>query len=248
MVDAETRTAEYGVGGGITWGSDASGEYEETVAKARVLTARRPRFELFETLRHDPGRGFRHLDRHLARLSGSAAYFGFAFDEAGASLEAMQAEVARFPDRAARVRVAVDRAGRIDVGGSPLVPSTEPVRVAVDRDHPVDPADAMLFHKTTRRALYEQARARHPDADDVLLVNDRGEITESTIANVAASLEGTWVTPPLDAGLLPGVGREVALEEGWLRERTIRADDLARAEALELVSDVRGRRAARMVG
>ncbi len=245
MVDAETRTAEYGVGGGITWGSVASTEYEETVAKSTVLTARRPRFELFETLRHDPARGFRHLDRHLARLSGSAAYFGFTFDER-AVLEALQAEAARFPDRAARVRVAVDRAGRIDVGGSPLVPSTEPVRVAVDRDHPVDPADAMLFHKTTRRAPYEQARARHPDVDDVLLVNDRGEITESTIANVAALLEGTWVTPPLDAGLLPGVGREVALEEGWLRERTIRADDLSRAEALELVSDVRGRRAARL--
>jgi para-aminobenzoate synthetase / 4-amino-4-deoxychorismate lyase len=246
IVDAETRTAEYGVGGGITWGSDASGEYEETVAKARVLTARRPRFELFETLRHDPGRGFRHLDRHLARLSRSAAYFGFAFDE-GATLEAMQGEVARFPDRPTRVRVVVDRAGRIELGVVPLVASTEPVRVAVDHGHPVDPADAMLFHKTTRRALYEQAKARHPDADDVLLVNDRGEITESTIANVAASIEGTWVTPPLDAGLLPGVGRAVALEAGWLRERTIMAEELPRAEALELVSDVRGRRAVRMV-
>ncbi|MGH2540473.1 MAG: aminodeoxychorismate synthase component I [Actinomycetota bacterium] len=247
MIDAETRTAEYGVGGGITWGSDASGEYRETVAKASVLTARRPRFELFETLRHDPGRGFGHLDRHLARIAGSAAYFGFTFDERTA-FEAMRGEVARFPDRTTRVRVVVDRAGRIDVGVVPLVASAEPVRVAVDGDHPVDPTDPMLFHKTTRRALYEEARARHPGADDVLLVNDRGEITESTIANVAALIEGTWLTPPLDAGLLPGVGREVALEEGWLREGTIRTDDLARADALELVSDVRGRRTVRLVG
>ena len=245
MVDAETRTAEYGVGGGITWGSVASTEYEETVAKSAVLTARRPRFELFETLRHDPGRGFRHLDRHLARLSGSAAYFGFTFDER-AVLEALQAEAARFPDRAARVRVAVDRAGRIDVGGSPWSP--RPSRCAwpwIGTTLSTPPTRCSSTRRR-RRAHYEQARARHPDADDVLLVNDRGEITESTIANVAALLEGTWVTPPLDAGLLPGVGREVALEEGWLRERTIRADDLARAEALELVSDVRGRRAARL--
>ena len=73
-------------------------------------------------------------------------------------------------------------------------------------------------------------------------MNDRGEITEATIANVAVSLDGRWVTPPLDAGLLPGVGREVALEEGWLVEATVRLDDLRRADAIELVSDVRGRR------
>ena len=100
----------------------------------------------------------------------------------------------------------------------------------------------MMFHKNSLRGVYEQARARHPDADEVLLVNDRGEITESTIANVAVSLDGRWVTPPLDAGLLPGVGREVALEEGWLVEAHRAARRPRRADAIELVSDVRGRR------
>ena len=100
----------------------------------------------------------------------------------------------------------------------------------------------MMFHKNSLRGVYEEARARHPDADEVLLMNDRGEITEATIANVAVALDGRWVTPPLDAGLLPGVGREVALEEGWLVEGTVHREDLDRADAIELVSDVRGRR------
>jgi para-aminobenzoate synthetase/4-amino-4-deoxychorismate lyase len=100
----------------------------------------------------------------------------------------------------------------------------------------------MLFHKHSLRARYETARARHPDADEVLLTNDRGEITEATIANVAVSSGGRWITPPLDAGLLPGIGREIALEEGWLTEGTVMVEDLLRADAVELVSDVRGRR------
>ena len=241
VLDAESRTAEYGVGGGITWDSSAQAEYDETVAKAGVLTARRPRFELYETLRHDPGEGFRHLGRHLTRLRESSAYFGFAIDEL-AVVNALERAAERFTDRPARLRVSVDRQGRVDVGATALVTSPEPVRVAIDRGHPVDHADPMMFHKNSLRGIYEDARARHPDADEVLLVNDRGEITEATIANVAVSIDGRWLTPPLDAGLLPGVGREVALEEGWLEEAAIRVEDLARADAIELVSDVRGRR------
>jgi para-aminobenzoate synthetase / 4-amino-4-deoxychorismate lyase len=246
MLDSDTGIAEYGVGGGITWDSSAQGEFDETVAKAQVLTARRPRFELFETLRFDPSDGFHHLDRHLARLRASAGYFGFTYDEAAVT-QALREAANRFPDRLARVRLSLERRGRVDAGATALVTSPDPVRVAIDRDHSIDPTDPMLFHKTSLRTVYDRALARHPDADDVILVNDRGELTESTIANVAALIDGCWVTPELGAGLLPGVGREVALEEGWLEEGTIRVDDLARVDALELVSDVRGRRSVRLV-
>ena len=105
----------------------------------------------------------------------------------------------------------------------------------------------MLFHKTSRRRRYEEAAARHPDADDVLLTNTRGEVTESTISNVAVHLDGRWVTPALDCGLLPGVGREVALEDGWLPEGVVTVDDLQTSETIALVSDVRGRRDAVLV-
>ena len=89
-VDSEGGAAEYGVGGGITWDSRAGAEYEETVAKARILTSRRPRFELLETLLHEPGSGFRRLDRHLERLRSSAAYFGFDCDDETVVREALE--------------------------------------------------------------------------------------------------------------------------------------------------------------
>jgi len=66
--DARSGTAVYGVGGGITWDSRAAAEYDETVAKARVLTARRPPVRLLETLAHEPGTGYRRLEEHLERL------------------------------------------------------------------------------------------------------------------------------------------------------------------------------------
>ena len=244
--DTGTGIAEYGAGGGITWDSDAAAEYDEAVAKARVLTARRPDFELLETMRFDPDAGVRHLERHLDRAASSADYFGFAFDRV-AALEAVEKAVAAVPsDRSARVRLAIRKDGTARVATAPLANDPDVVRVAIDHVGQ-DPQDVFLSHKTSRRRRYEDARRRHPDADDVLLVNDRGEITESTIANVAARIDGRWVTPPLDAGLLPGVGRAVALEEGIVSEAPITIEDVRAAEDLALISDTRGWRRATLV-
>ena len=246
MHDTRTSTAEYGVGGGITWDSQASAEYDEVVAKARVLTARRPAFRLLETLRHDPGRGYRRLDEHLARLLASATYHGYTVDE-DAVHSALAREAGRYPGKTTRVRLLVDRRGRVETGSAPMSSADGPTRLGLDLAHPVDPADVFLFHKTTLRERYEQALARHPDADDVVLVNTRGEVTETTIGNLAVRLEGRWWTPPLDSGLLAGCERAALLAEGALAERTIRIEELRAAEALAVVNSVRGWRDAVLV-
>ena len=244
-LDTATRTAEYGVGGGITWDSDAGAEYEEAVAKTRVLTARRPGFELLETMRHDPAAGVRHLDRHLRRLSGSADYFGFRYDETDAR-EAVEKAVASAPPAPCRVRLELGKDGTVRVACTPLATEPDVVRVALD-DVSQDPGDVFLFHKTSRRQRYDDARRRHPDADDVVMINDRGEVTESTIANVAVRLNGRWLTPPVEAGLLPGIGRAVALEDGSLTDAPVTIENLRSSEEIALISDARGWRRAALV-
>ncbi len=244
VLDTQTRTAEFGVGGGITHDSSASGEYEEIVAKARVLTDVRPAFELFESLAHAPADGFRHLNEHLERLTVSARYFGFRFEPEAAAAALKQAVDEVTEPSVVRLTLARDGALSTDVRDLP--PAEDQVRVALD-DEPVDPSDPWLFHKTTRRAPYERRRDRRPDLDDVVLVNDRGEVTESTVANLAVRLEGIWVTPPIDAGLLPGTYRTVLLREGRLMERSVTVDELRGAGELALVSSVRGWRPAVLV-
>jgi para-aminobenzoate synthetase/4-amino-4-deoxychorismate lyase len=245
VVDDQTRTAEYGVGGGITFDSTARGEYDEVLAKARILSERRPEFGLLETLALDPERGFRHLEAHLDRLRSSARYFGFTYDEGGVR-DALAKAIVEV-DGPARVRCVIQRDGSVDAEASALAHNPRaPVRLALD-EPAVDPRDPFLFHKTTIRRRYADAAERHPDADDVLLVNLGGEVTESTIANVAVLVDGRWWTPPLAAGLLPGIERAEALAAGRVAERPLRVADVRRAASIALLNSVRGWRAASLV-
>lgn len=236
VIDAESGEAEYGIGGGVTFDSDPRAEYEEAALKSRILTHGRSDFELVETMRWEPDSGWFWLDLHLDRLESSANYFGIPMQRE-VLVERLNAEVDG--GGVSRVRVSVDRRGRVDISVQPHVDEARrPVAVAVDTE-PVDSSSPFLYHKTTRREVYEERRQRHPKADDVLLVNERGEITESTIANVAAKLDGQWCTPPVDAGCLPGIYRRVLLEQGDLVERPIRLSDLEACEGLALVNSVR---------
>ena len=95
-----------------------------------------------------------------------------------------------------------------------------------------------------KRQVYDLRAARHPAVDDVLLVNERGEVTESTVANLAVLIDGRWWTPPVSSGCLPGVERGRLLESGLLHERVLRLADLDGADDLGLVNSLRGWRSA----
>ena len=241
VVDRLRGTARYGSGGGITWSSRPADEHAELLVKTTVLGRRAAEFELLETLGHHPGVGPRNLDGHLDRLAASAGYFGFTLDPALARARLNEA-VPLSSGAVLRLRLA--RSGTLTVTTAPLPePLDRPVRLALDPE-PMDTSRPWPFHKTTLRAPYTDRAARHPDADDVLLCNERGELTESTIANLAVRLDGRWWTPPASSGCLPGVERARLVRRGGLAERVLRPGDLARAEGLALVSSLRGWRPA----
>jgi len=99
---------------------------------------------------------------------------------------------------------------------------------------------AHVCHKTTDRRAYELAKSHVPEFHDSLLWNVAGLVTESTIANVVASIGGKLVTPGVDQGLLPGVFRQQLLEAGVIQEGNLSKSDLLDADALFLVNSVRG--------
>ncbi len=239
-IDRQAATAEYGTGGGVLWDSTAAGEYRETALKARVLSVPGPSFSLLETMRWSPLTGCRRLSLHLARLCDSASYFFFPFDRA-LVLSLLGKATNGLSPVDHRIRVLLDPQGGVRVEAAPFPPS-RPRRAwkAAIAPGPVERTDPFLFHKTTRRNVYESARSSFPGHDDVLLWNREGEATESTVANLVVKLEGEWITPPLDSGLLPGVFRAALLARGRVREETITLEELRCAEKVFLVNSLRG--------
>ena len=240
-VERATGTAVYGTGGGITWASDADAEHAELLAKAEILGRPYEEFALLETMARLPGGALRNVEGHLARLAASAAWAGFALD-----LDDVRRQLARLTDdpAPARVRLVLRRDGGLEVGvGPPPAVVDGPVRLAVGPE-PVDADAVWLRHNTTRRAVYTERAARWPDADDVVLTSSRGEVTETTIANLAARIDGRWWTPPVSSGCLPGVERGRLVASGRLHERPLTPADVAAADGLAVVNSLRGWRPA----
>jgi para-aminobenzoate synthetase/4-amino-4-deoxychorismate lyase len=240
VLDRTTGIATFSVGAGITADSTAADEWAECLAKARVV--RPPAVPedaaLFETLRLEEGQYVRR-DAHVARLLDSARLFGWPAPRA--RVEAvLDGLAAAYVDGTWRARLQLDRTGVVDAEAVAFV-REDPARVrrVALALTPVDTRSPLLFNKTTRREVYDEARAAQPDVDDVLLWNARGELTEGTIANLVVELDGVRVTPPIASGLLPGVFRADLLARGAIEERVVLVSDLPRASRLWLVNSLR---------
>jgi len=129
-----------------------------------------------------------------------------------------------------RIRLELFPDGRIEVQTAPFTPLAENtvwrLRIATTRLSSTDP---LLRHKTSRRTAYAAARAEFPatEADEVLLLNERGEVCEGTITSLFLD-DGSGIlkTPPLASGLLAGVLREELLETGRAVEARLLPEDL----------------------
>lgn len=243
VIDAETGTGELGVGSGVTFGSEAEAEYAECLAKGRFARERLPDFQLVETMLYDEDKGCFLLERHLARLYRSAAYFGFPV-RLGTITTVLEHRTAPLAGRH-RVRLLVNRRGGFTIETEPL-PAGEEEAVPVSFAATVDSAEPFLYHKTTHRPLYRRELATRPECADVIFTNERGEVTEAANANVVARIGGELVTPPVACGLLPGTFREELLALGQVRERVITRTELEQAEEIFLVNSVRQWREARL--
>ncbi len=238
VIHHATQRMRYGVGSGIVWDSTAASEYRECLLKAQILTRPRPSFHLLETIRWTSDQGYALLERHLTRICASAHYFHFPCSIQNLR-ERLQTLTTAFTEPAYRVRLLLSPHGEIQIEASPLQPLPQPWRVQL-ATFPIEPDNPFLRHKTTLRTHYEAARRDHPQVDDVILWNRRGELTESTIANLVLVMGEEKLTPPASSGLLPGTLREELLQQGVLREAILPKEALFQADAIYLINSVRG--------
>ena len=238
LVNRATGEAEYGVGGGIVADSRAGEELAECRLKSKVLEPPRPAFDLLETMLWTPDEGYVLLSHHLVRLLRSADYFGFRLD-LGAVRERLDRLASGLEKAPHRVRLLVSRRAAVQLSAVLQDPGEKFPELALAVD-PVDAANPFLYHKTTNREVYEDAIASRPGFSDVILFNQRKEVTETTIANVVVDIGGELFTPPIACGLLPGTYRAWLLRHGKVHERVISVDELMNANGLYLMNSVRG--------
>jgi para-aminobenzoate synthetase/4-amino-4-deoxychorismate lyase len=235
-IDKKNQMAEYGVGGGIVWDSETADEFEECRTKSKILFEKRTDFRLLESIRWTPDDGYFLLEKHIERLADSAAYFDYVVDISGLH-ERLSSFQSNLTARPHKVRLLLDRSGKVELQAQ-AIDEPRVVRVGV-AENPVDSDEIFLHHKTTKRAIYDRVQAGRMDCDDVLLWNNRGELTESCNANIVLRFGEELMTPPLESGLLPGTFRRHLLEEGKINERILRIEDLQDCDSIYLINSVR---------
>lgn len=210
---------------------------------------------LFETLRVYPGRKVPLLDAHCRRMAHGAAFFGFPFSST-AFVQNVDDELPRIPEEGeARLRVTLEVWGddgpeetRFITHASPLTETDgrerDGVRL-VNAPFTRPSGSPLLAFKTTNyfENIYARQWARHRGYDDALFFNERDEVTETTTANLFLIRGRCLITPPVSAGLLPGIARHLLLAAAGdnglaAEERPVTTADLEGAEKIMLSNAV----------
>ncbi len=231
--EADASNARYGSGCGIVWDSDADAEWAEYRLKQAFLQPACDDFALLETIYFN-GRELVLLREHVERLLASAAHFHIACAESEllARLNRLAVDCA---GQKLRVRLSLSGRGAIQIETWPWAQPYRELDLDAREDaaarqeaaahedvaarqealvligwaaERIFSGDPFRRHKTTRRAVYDDAlaAARETGLDDLLFLNERGEIAESAIASVLLQTPaGEWLTPDPDCGALPGV-------------------------------------------
>ena len=236
-------TGEMGIGSGVVYDSEGSKEYDECLLKLKFLTDPPKNFELIETLLYDGANGYVLRDRHRERLAASARFFHFPYDAASV-VSALESAVGGKENQRLRVRLLLAEDGRVTVTSTPLPPQAADwiMRYVISPTR-LSSANPFLYHKTTRRELYDNEWQTAHDtrgADEVIYLNEEGELAEGSRTTIFIEKDGKLLTPRIEAGLLPGTLRADLLSSGRAQEARLSMADLDSADAVYLGNSVRG--------
>ena len=232
---------EYGVGSGITWYSTLVDEKKEWWQKTVFLRESTADFRVLETLRLENGQ-WHNLDAHLQRMSNTANYFSYVWDEHTVRQALMSAAQA---NRAGlyRARCLLSATGGFELELHAFEQANKPVQLRL-ASKPMDASPEFLLHKTTYRPEYEAFQREAGNAFDVVLFNAQGNLTETCRCNIVLKMNGELLTPQISEStgtyLLPGVFREQLLRENAIRQASLNVSDLQRAEEVWLINSLRG--------
>lgn len=222
----------YNVGSGLVLDSGAADEYAECLLKADVLKGEN--LSLIETLIWSPKKGYIRGDRHLARLKKSANDLGFSAKKLKGFLS---------PNAAIdqHVRLSLSRKGELSMRCEDYHPLTS-LKLSISK-YPLSPSVQHTSDKITRRAFYDGERERIKNltgADEVIFLNAENQLCEGSFTSLFIKLKRQLCTPPLNAGILPGILRGELVETGRAIERHLSLNDLRKADDIYMGNSLRG--------
>jgi 4-amino-4-deoxychorismate lyase len=183
---------------------------------------------LRETLRWDPQTGFQRIEQHMRRLLRSADALGFRAPVN--TIQVLEKKVGG--ENPLCVKLVMNYKGELDIETVDFRPFTKDTvwRVRIAKQTTLDSTDTFYRHKSSRREPYDAARAEFSaeEADEVLLLNERGELCEGSSTSIFVEMpDGQLLTPPLDSGILPGVLRADLIRERRARGQALKPQDIA---------------------
>jgi para-aminobenzoate synthetase/4-amino-4-deoxychorismate lyase len=237
MINDHTHEATYGVGGGITWDSIDTAEFDEVQTKAKVLDIDMPEFSLLESFSLKDGI-IQRFEQHMRRLLQSAEVFGYpvnlqTFEQIKQQIES------EYSTGQYKVRWLIDKVGQLSVDVLEIKKMAEPV-VCYLAKQPIAKHHLFSRYKTTYRNHYQACEVTVPRNFSTLLYNEASELTEFTIGNVVLQIKGVLYTPPVSSGCLPGIYRQTLVDKQKVTEKVLTLTDLKQAEKVYMTNSVRG--------
>ncbi len=238
-IEKATGKGEMGLGSGIVWDSDADNEYIETMLKSEFLTSPLKPFELIETMLVENGEIYL-FDKHIERLRNSSKFFMFVFNEEDFAKSFLKLAMKKLSEGKYRLRVTLDKWGKVKYESSILNSLPDEINLIIS-DEKIHSANVLQYYKTTNRDLYSREYEKYSAEGyfDVIFFNEREELSEGSITNIFVKINNEWLTPMQSCGILPGIYRNLFIQNSNAREERITLDDLLGAEEVTIVNSIR---------
>ena len=177
------------------------------------------------------------LNRHMRRVLKSADELGIRIADENSIRREIVELLSNQSHESGRLRLCFSSQGHY-FSHDAYQPTEKPARISFWSDS-VDVGETVhkRYPYSDRLAIRESAQFE--GFDDALLFNKKNEVTETSVSNIVLRLNQQWVTPPISAGILPGIMRQISIEECGVQVRAIHVSEIPEVTSAFLLSSLR---------
>ena len=191
---------------------------------------------LFETLRTEDG-SVQFLARHMRRVVASARVLEIPVPGEDLISHAIDELLVAMPHEVGRLRLSFSR-DRFIATHESYISEEKPLKVMVSKElSSTVGRQYKVFPYSGRLALLQEATAA--GCDELIQIDKGDRVCEGAVSNFAFRIDGQWRTPPITAGILPGVIRALAVEKCGVVVKDLSRADVLSCEAAIVMSSLK---------